>query len=243
MATTVAANWDTISTALQGPLGTVVALASGALLALGLILAFSGVGIPLGLALIAAGAAGLATVSAANWDAVLEKLRGAWEKIKSWWNTNIAPVFTAKWWSNKFSAIGEGMKAAINVVLAAVESGINWVIDKLNSLSFDVPKWVPELGGSRFGINIPKVAVPRLAAGAVIPPNREFMAVLGDQPSGTNIEAPLDTIVAAFRQALRESGGSRTLVLQVDRRELGRIVFDAYNTESGRVGIQIGGLA
>ena len=66
--------------------------------------------------------------------------------------------------------------------------------------------------------------------------------MLGDQTSGTNIEAPLDTIVAAFRQAMRDNaGGSRTIVLQVDRRELGRIVFDAYNTESTRVGVQLGG--
>ena len=51
------------------------------------------------------------------------------------------------------------------------------------------------------------VKVPGLAAGSVIPPNREFLAVLGDQKSGTNIEAPLDTIVAAFKQAMGEYGG------------------------------------
>ena len=82
--------------------------------------------------------------------------------------------------------------------------------------------------------------MPHLASGAVIPPNREFLAVLGDQTKGTNIEAPLDTIVAAFRQAMGE-GGNRTIVLQVDRQELGRIVFDTYNAESGRVGMRLGG--
>lgn len=84
--------------------------------------------------------------------------------------------------------------------------------------------------------------IPALAQGAVIPPNREFLAVLGDQKSGTNIEAPLETIVAAFRQALSERrGGNQTVILQIDKHELGRVTYDAYNTESQRVGIQLGG--
>ena len=52
-------NWDTIQTALQGPIGAVTAIVSGALLVLGVILLFTGAGIPLGLGLIATGAAGL----------------------------------------------------------------------------------------------------------------------------------------------------------------------------------------
>jgi len=55
-------------------------------------------------------------------------------------------------------------------------------------------------------LTIPKI--PMLAQGAVIPPNREFLAVLGDQKSGTNIEAPLDTIVQAVMIALAKSGYS-----------------------------------
>ena len=81
-----------------------------------------------------------------------------------------------------------------------------------------------------------------LATGAVIPPNREFLAVLGDQKSGTNIEAPLDTIVQAFRQALSEYGGgtsAQPIVLMLDRRELGRTVVDVYNQESQRIGLKL----
>lgn len=129
----------------------------------------------------------------------------------------------------------------VNVIV----KGLNWVIDQLNKVSFDVPDWVPGIGGMHVGVNIGHIKeweVPMLAQGAVIPPNREFMAVLGDQKSGTNIEAPLDTIVQAFRQALGERGGSqRTIILQVDRHELGRVTFDAYNAESQRVGMKLGG--
>ena len=48
------------------------------------------------------------------------------------------------------------------------------------------------------------MSIPRLAQGAVIPPNREFMAVLGDQKHGTNIEAPLSTIQEAVAVELQQ---------------------------------------
>lgn len=173
---------------------------------------------------------------------LLEDVQGVWDKCKQWFSDKIAPIFTAEWWGNKFGAIREGLKMALNGVITAIENAINWIGDKLNSIAIDIP---PVFGsqGAHLGFDIPRITIPRLAAGAVIPPNREFLAMLGDQKSGTNIEAPLETMVAAFRQALGEGAGSRTLVLQVGQRELGRIVFDAYNTENSRVGVKIGGLA
>lgn len=88
---------------------------------------------------------------------------------------------------------------------------------------------------------IAQADIPHLARGAVIPPNREFMAVLGDQKSGTNIETPLDTMVQAFRQALSQSGfGSgrtQTVIVQVGRRELGRVVYEVNNEETQIVGV------
>lgn len=81
LATVTALNWETISTALQGPVGAVVAIISGALLAVGAILAFTGVGIPLGIAMMALGAAGLATVVALNWDSIVDAIQGPVGKI------------------------------------------------------------------------------------------------------------------------------------------------------------------
>ena len=138
----------------------------------------------------------------------------------------------------------------INGMINGVVTGINVVINALNSIKFDVPDWVPFVGGKKFGINlspltapqIPKLTMPRLATGAVIPPNREFLAVLGDQKQGTNIEAPLETIKQAFREALAESGGSgkqMTVVLQVGRRELARTVVELSREEQQRVGMRI----
>lgn len=144
------------------------------------------------------------------------------------------------------------VKGALNSVLTIVGSvinliirGLNWLIDKINSISFSVPDWVPGIGGKSWSANIPHApewGIPQLAQGAVIPPNREFLAVLGDQKSGTNIEAPLETIVQAFRQALAEQGGNgnnRPIILMLDRRELGRAVVDVGNQENVRVGVSL----
>ena len=70
LGTALALNWDAVSEALQGPVGAITALISGALLVLGAILAFTGVGIPIGIALMLAGAAGLATVITLNWNSI-----------------------------------------------------------------------------------------------------------------------------------------------------------------------------
>ncbi|MBD8945721.1 MAG: hypothetical protein EGR97_00105, partial [Clostridiales bacterium] len=77
-------------------------------------------------------------------------------------------------------------------------------------------------------------------AGAVIPPNKEFLAVLGDQKSGTNVEAPLSTIKQAVAEAMGENGGrNQTVILQIDGREFGRVALDQMNRESKRVGASI----
>lgn len=111
-----------------------------------------------------------------------------------------------------FEGLKQAGKGLVNSLLAiaaglvnAIVKGLNWLIDKINTISFGVPDWVPIIGGKTVGFNLPHVNewtnIPYLAQGAVIPPNREFLAVLGDQKSGTNIEAPLDTLVAAFKAA------------------------------------------
>lgn len=166
----------------------------------------------------------------------------------------VVGVFTGDW-TKAWDGIKEIFKGIWNSIVAIIEAEINFIIDgvnllisALNTIHFDIPEWVPLIGGKSFGINIPlvsQVALPRLAEGAVIPPNREFLAVLGDQKSGTNIETPLPTMVQAFKQAMNETGGSGrpiTVVLQVDRRELGRVVYKLNNEETQRVGVKLAGV-
>ena len=147
----------------------------------------------------------------------------------------VSGVFTNDWdmaWEgvkDVFKGVWHGILSILIAVINAIISGVNGMVRQLNKLSFDVPDWVPVIGGGSFGFNIPEIKpiqVPKLAQGAVIPPNREFLAVLGDQRNGTNIEAPLATIKQALLEALRESsssgGGAYTFVVNLDGREIAR---------------------
>jgi hypothetical protein len=205
LATVTAVNWNSIVTALKGPIGLITGQVGGSLLALGAILCLSNVGIPLGIALMAAGGLSLASVIAVNWDAIPSKLKEVWTNIDKWWNSEVTPKLMA--------VVGWINKNVINPILSGVESfinffikGLNFLIEKINSISFDLPSI---LGGGHVGFNLAElttVSLPRLAQGAVIPPNRQFMAILGDQTSGTNIETPLSTMTDAFKAAISEMG-------------------------------------
>lgn len=132
----------------------------------------------------------IAGVFTADWDR-------AWQGVKS--------IFTGLW-----NGIVSALEGAVNLII----TGVNFLIRQLNKVSFSIPNWVPAVGGKRFGFNIQQInpiSIPRLARGAVIPPNREFMAVLGDQSSGNNLEAPESLIRKIVRE---ESGGANTELLQ-----------------------------
>lgn len=138
-------------------------------------------------------------------------------------------------------------KGIVNGILIIVESfinniirGLNWLIAKINSISLKVPDWVPGVGGKGWSPHIgqmPSITLPRLATGAVIPPNKEFLAVLGDQKSGTNVEAPLSTIKQAVMEAMAQ--GSREPInvnLVVDGKTLARVVVPNINNMTRAAG-------
>lgn len=153
----------------------------------------------------------------------------------------LSGAFTSDWdkaWDgikDIFDGISTAIKGTWASVINAIIRALNWLIDKANKISFTVPGWVPGLGGRHIGVNIPKInelQIPKLAQGAVIPPNREFMAVLGDQKHGTNIEAPLDTIKQAIAEVLGK-GSDRpiTIIVQMDGKEMFRQMVRENNSQ------------
>ena len=148
-------------------------------------------------------------------------------------------------WNSAWQRVSDGFKEIWNGIVSMLEGaanliirGINGLISQLNKVSFTVPGW---LGGGTFGFNIPtisEVSIPRLAQGAVIPPNREFLAVLGDQQTETNVEAPLSTIEQALENVLNRTGFNQNsqveAVIEVDGRQFGRLVYK-YGNDSGRI--------
>jgi phage-related protein len=113
----------------------------------------------------------------------------------------------------------------INNMVTGVIDGINRVIYKLNTFGFSLPEI---MGGGWVGFNITPLSypvlipeIPALAKGAVIPPNAPFMAMLGDQRHGTNVEAPLETIQQAVANVIG-SGGDQHITIYLD----GKVVYE-----------------
>ena len=240
LASEVALYPNAVKESLRGWLGAILAIVGAALLVLGIILCCTTGPTPISIGLILAGAAALITPIALNWNAIVDWVKKVWDKIKEFWNTYVAPIFTAKWWAD----LG---KKALNGLIGIVEKGLNYLIDKINVFVRGIDKVVSAVG-EIFGADwsfaqIPNVRIPRLARGAVIPPNKEFLAVLGDQKQGVNIEAPLQTIVDAFNIALAQNGGAGAgkteVVLEIDGREFGRAVVEQGNKENRRIGTRL----
>ena len=135
------------------------------------------------------------------WNGIKE----IWGAAKSWFEEHVTgPIGKA------FETAGNFIKGVFNGIIGTVEglingaiNGINWLISQLNKISFDVPDWVPGIGGKTFGFDITPVAevkLPRLAQGAVIPANREFLAVQGDQGGRHLFEVHLPYMFAGCYQ-------------------------------------------
>lgn len=119
----------------------------------------------------------------------------------------------------------------INNFLYAIQTMQNSFANALNSMSISLPHWLEKLTGfSSVGFNVgywSAPMVPYLAQGAVIPPNKEFMAVLGDQKSGNNIEAPESLIRRIVREESGNGKGSTyNVTAQVNRRTLFDLVLE-----------------
>ena len=194
-------------------------------------------------------------------------LEGFWSSVEHIWSgikntfsgiiNFIKNVFTLNWkgaWQSVidiFSGIFETLGGiatmplntiigVVNTIIRAIASGLNAVIRMLNRIHFTIPSWVPGFGGNSFGFSISTITpptIPYLASGAVIPPNKEFMAVLGDQKYGNNIEAPEGLIRRIVREETGGGNGNKYEVsAKVGRREIMRIIIDEAKTMQMQTG-------
>lgn len=213
----------------------------------------------------------LGTKAQTTWNEIKEwattawnGIKGAWEGAKTWFEDNIInPIRTAfeTAWSTIQTSVEtafEGVKNAVktklndvigflNGLLSAITNGINSVITLINGISFKTPKWLQDLFGApeSVGFSLPPVTAPQiplLATGAVIPPNAQFAAILGDQRAGRNLEAP----EALIRQIVREESsqvGSQEITINFGG-SLGTLVrelkpyIDKENRRTGKSLVQ-----
>ena len=116
---------------------------------------------------------GLFAAVEAVWNSIRDTLNGVIDFVRG--------VFTGDWgraWDGVveiFSGIFGGIVNAVRVPFRAVAGIINTIIDAVNSISIDIPDWVPVAGGAHFGLNLPHI--PYLAEGGVV---RRGSAIVGE---------------------------------------------------------------
>lgn len=176
------------------------------------------------------------------WDSIETKISDTWTNIKTIWgnakswfdNTVINPIkdgfsVALEWIKTKFTNIFDGIKLTVkgvingiigflNRLLSGITTAVNGIVNAINSFQVKIPSWVPGIGGTTFGgFNLSSVSTPQipyLAKGAVIPPNSEFLAVLGDQRAGAgkSIEAPEQLIRQIVSEELSNAGGQEVTI-------------------------------
>ena len=154
------------------------------------------------------------------------KFRDAWQKVKDVFSTG----------GRIWSGIKEGIESTFRTVVNAIIRGMNTIIAvPFNKINFmlNTIRNAHFLGISPFqnmwGVNpLPVPQIPMLARGAVIPANRQFLAVLGDQRNGNNLEAPESLLRQIVREEAGGAGSRYEFIARLDRRTL----FDEVITEA-----------
>lgn len=215
LAAVVKAMWNSLPESIQNTIQTILAIIGGALIVIGIILLFTVAGIPLGLGLILAGAASLATAVAADPENFLNKVKSftnkignyfsnLWESIKNGFKSAFNWIVgTAKTIGNVFANLGTAIKNGI-------KSSLSWLIDKMSSVNKLVRKignWIKSpfsKDDSSYDAKISKTVnlkAPALATGAVLPGGSPTLAYVNDQPAGkTFLEGSVENILAAFEK-------------------------------------------
>ena len=187
----------------------------------------------------------------------------------------VKDVFSGNWsdawndivntFSDIFSTIGDIAKGPINMVIGLIngmldglESGINWMVRKVNGLSFDVPDWVPVIGGDHFGFDLPEVgfgSIPYLAEGGYVKPNTPQLAMIGDNRHQGEVVAPEDKLIDMAQKAAAMASSAELLSeaisilkqilkvletldldIQLDGKSLKKYVVDKINEHTKQTG-------
>lgn len=162
-------------------------------------------------------------------NAVRTTVMNGWNTVKSWFNNTVAPKFTVTYWKNKFDTVKNGIKASFNGIISIVELAVNRIINKINTLSWSIPTWVPSVGGKKFGFNFKNITIPRLATGGIAVSST--LANIGE--NGKEAVLPLENNTGwmdmlADKIASRNNTPTR-IVLQLDGRELGYATINSIN--------------
>lgn len=136
---------------------------------------------------------------------VLNDIKNVWNSIWNGLKTTVSNVFNGIW--NTIRKVANSILGGIEGMVNGIIRGINGMIRALNKVKFDIPNWIPGLGGKSFGFNLGQlntISLPRLAEGGYFKANQPTLAMVGDNKTQSEIVSPVDKMQDALRSVLAE---------------------------------------
>ena len=170
-------------------------------------------------------------------DFVSSVLTGQWDAA---WNTMAETVSAV--WQKIVAMVQNAASAAVNAVKSMFDGLLSIVQNILSAIGGVAGRVGAVFKGGGAAVQpfaaLPALPVPALAGGAVIPANRRFLAMLGDQTSGTNVEAPLDTIKQAVAEVLNgfAGGGEQPINIYIGEELLDTVIAGSQRRRAVRSG-------
>lgn len=163
----------------------------------------------------------------------------------------ITGVFSGNWekaWqglSDIVKGIFDGLVAIIKHPINMIIDSVNSMIDGLNKITIDIPSWVPQFGGKKFGITIPMI--PKLADGGIVSQptiaqvgeaGKEMIVPLENTSFVDKLAGALGTAVMSAMQVsnMNNTNNDKQVVIKIDGNTIARAINPYLTKESGRVG-------
>lgn len=144
----------------------------------------------------------------------------------------VSGVFTGDW-KKAWNGLVDIFKGAVNWIIDIFEGVVNTIIDGINSISIDIPDWVPKIGGSHFGPNLARLEIPRLATGGIT--SGPTTALIGE--AGREAVLPLENNTE-WMDTFADKLSDRPVNIRFtgNLAELARLLKPVLDAENSRIG-------
>lgn len=254
-------DWDSLSPKVKRAFLVVEAIAMTALFVIGIVLLCTG-NIPMGIgALLAGGAMGI-SAGYINWDALKQNIVKVWDSIKSWFNTNVRPIFTSQWWNDKWNTITSTAQTKLDTLKSNIVSKLTTIktniSNKLNEWKSLFSNWsakikTPHLSWTTTSIpsydwkykvlntlglptSLPKLNVSWYAKGGIV----NGATLIGAGERGAEAIIPLENNTEWLDKVadrLLAGMGNQSIVLNVDGKKLFDVMVERNNSQVRRTGV------
>ena len=170
-----------------------------------------------------------------------EGMKPVWYKIIEWLNNEVKPAiidfFTKEETQKVMQGILDGAKAVLNGYIGIWEKAINFIIGKINKLHWDIPEWVPGVGGKSFGFKVDDISIPRLAKGGIA--YQPTQAIIGE--AGREAVLPLENNTEWMDELAERISLNQNINIEFtgSLSQLARVLNPVIKKEQTRAGVRL----